>query len=107
TTLLAIFFNTLNLFLLVPLLHVLFNTSDAAAVVYDKPENIWNIMDNFNYYTQYINNEFCTYCALQFVCAIIIASVFLSNLFRYISQRIMENLRVHTLLNMRRAVFNS
>lgn len=106
TTLLAIFFNTLNLFLLVPLLHVLFNTS-GVETVYEKPESGWNMLENFNYYTQYIQNEFGTYGALQFVCAIIIASVFLSNLFRYISQRIMENLRVHTLLNMRRAVFNS
>ena len=106
TTLLAIFFNTLNLFLLVPLLHVLFNTN-GAETVYEKPESAWNMLENFNYYTQYIQNEFGTYGALQFVCAIIIASVFLSNLFRYISQRIMENLRVHTLLNIRRAVFNS
>ncbi len=106
TTLLAIFFNTLNLFLLVPLLHVLFNTS-GVETVYEKPESMWSMLDNFNYYTQYIQNEFGTYGALQAVCAIIIASVFLSNLFRYVSQRIMENLRVHTLLNMRRAVFNS
>src|SRR5690606_23620454 len=41
------------------------------------------------------------------VCAIIILSVFLSNLFRYISQRIMENLRIHTLLNLRKAVFDN
>src|SRR5690606_24462353 len=106
TTLLAIFFNTLNLFLLVPLLHVLFNTG-GSETVYEKPESAWSMLENFNYYTQYIQNEFSTYGALQFVCAIIIASVFLSNLFRYISQRIMENLRVHTLLNIRRAVFNS
>ncbi len=106
TTLLAIFFNTLNLFLLVPLLHVLFNTS-GVETVYEKPESTWNMLENFNYYTQYIQNEFGTYGALQFVCAIIVISVLLSNLFRYISQRIMENLRVHTLLNIRRAVFNS
>ena len=45
--------------------------------------------------------------ALEFVCTIIVVSVLLSNLFRYLSQRIMENLRVHTLLNFRRAVFNN
>jgi subfamily B ATP-binding cassette protein MsbA len=31
----------------------------------------------------------------------------LGNLFRYLSARIMENLRVHTLLNLRRTVFNN
>src|SRR5690606_4641387 len=41
------------------------------------------------------------------VCIVIITSVFISNLFRYFSQRIMENLRIHTLLNLRKAVFNN
>jgi subfamily B ATP-binding cassette protein MsbA len=45
--------------------------------------------------------------ALQFVCGTIAVSVLLGNLFRYLSQRIMENLRVHTLLNFRKAVFNN
>jgi len=44
---------------------------------------------------------------LQFVCGAIIISALFSNLFRYLSQRTMENLRVHTLLNFRRAVFNN
>src|SRR5690606_2775532 len=106
TTLLAVVFNTLNLFLLVPLLTVLFNVS-GETVVYEKPEGSFDMMANFNYYTQVINQEYGTYGALQFICAVIIASVFLANVFRYTSQRIMENLRVHTLLNIRRSVFNS
>ena len=44
---------------------------------------------------------------LKFVCLVIISSVFLGNLFRYLSERTMENLRIHTLLNLRRAVFNN
>src|SRR5690606_7082578 len=47
------------------------------------------------------------YEALKYVCVVIIISVFISNLFRYLSQRIMENLRIHTLLNLRKAVFNN
>src|SRR5690606_13993689 len=45
--------------------------------------------------------------ALKYVCLVIVGSVFISNLFRYLSQRIMENLRIHTLLNLRKAVFNN
>lgn len=105
TTTLAVIFNTLNLFLLVPLLTFLFNTEGSAAPL-EKPEG-FNAMDHFNYYTHLINSEFGTYGALQFICVVIVISVFLANLFRYVSQRIMENLRIHTLLNLRRSVFNS
>jgi len=106
TTFLAVVFNTLNLFLLVPLLTVLFNTN-GETTVYEKPDSAWNIMDNFNYFAQEINKDYGTYGALQFICVIIVVSVLLSNVFRYISQRIMENLRVHTLLNIRRSIFNN
>lgn len=106
TTLLAVFFNTLNLALLVPLLTFLFNANGAEAT-YTKPESAWNMMGNFNYYSQVINEQYGTYGALQFICVVIVASVLLSNLFKYISQRIMENLRIHTLLNIRKAVFNN
>jgi len=45
--------------------------------------------------------------ALQFVCVTLIVTIFLGNFFRYLSARTMENLRVHTLLNLRRRVFNN
>lgn len=106
TTLLAVFFNTLNLALVVPLLTFLFNTTGSAEVV-SKPDSVWKMMDNFNYYSQVIREEYGMYGALQFICVVIIASVLLSNVFKYISQRIMENLRIHTLLNIRRSVFNN
>lgn len=106
TTLLAVLFNTLNLALLVPLLTFLFNTN-GAETTYTKPESAWNMMGNFNYYSQVINEQYGTYGALQFICVVIVTSVLLSNLFRYMSQRIMENLRIHTLLNIRKAVFDN
>lgn len=106
TTLLAVIFNTLNLALIVPLLTFLFNTSGSSEI-YTKPDSLWNMMGNFNYYSQEINRTYGTYGALQFICVVIVASVLLSNVFKYISQRIMENLRIHTLLNIRKAVFNN
>lgn len=44
---------------------------------------------------------------LEIVCSVILVSVLLSNFFRYLSQRIMEDLRVYTLLNIRKKVFNN
>lgn len=106
TTLLSVLFNTLNLALIVPLLSFLFDTAGGKEV-YAKPDNMFNMMANFRYYSQEINNAYGTYGALQFICVVIIISVLLSNLFRYLSQRIMENLRIHTLLNIRKTVFNN
>lgn len=106
TTLLAVVFNTLNLALLVPLLTFLFNTTEAKTIQ-EKPDSFWNFLENFNYYAQQINQVYGTYGALKFICVMIIISVLLSNIFKYFSQRTMENLRIHTLLNIRKSVFNN
>ncbi|MCC5936965.1 MAG: ABC transporter ATP-binding protein [Lunatimonas sp.] len=104
-TLLAVVFNTLNLALLAPLLNTLFK--EGGSVVAKKPESLTDIMGYFDYYTYYIHHEFGSFRALQVVCLVIVISVFLSNFFRYFSQRVMENLRIHTLLNLRKRVFDN
>jgi subfamily B ATP-binding cassette protein MsbA len=45
--------------------------------------------------------------ALEVICIVIVITVFLANFFRYFSQRYMEDLRVHTLLNLRKTVFDN
>lgn len=109
TTLLAIVFNTLNLALLAPLLQTLFfqDEAGAGAQVFSKPENSFDVMAQLQYYMYLATEEYGSIGALKLVCATIITSVLLANVFRYLSQRIMENLRAHTLLNLRRAVFNN
>ncbi|MDO9552691.1 ABC transporter ATP-binding protein [Rhodonellum sp.] len=104
-TLFAVIFNTMNLALLAPLLSTLFE--DNPVFTSQKPESWTDIMGYINYYTQRINLEFGAYQALKWVCLVIVLSVLLSNIFRYLSQRVMENLRIHTLLNFRKAVFNN
>ncbi|WP_209329406.1 ABC transporter ATP-binding protein [Lunatimonas salinarum] len=104
-TLLAVVFNTLNLALLAPLLNTLFKEGGNVAV--EKPDSLTDIMGQFDYYTYYIHHEFGPFRALQVVCVVIVLSVFLSNFFRYFSQRVMENLRIHTLLNLRKRVFDN
>lgn len=103
---LTVFFSTLNLALLAPLLTTLFN-ADANAELLSKPQETTDILGYFNYYAQQAFLKFGTFGALQLVCAVIILSVLFSNLFRYLSQRIIENLKIHTLLNLRRTVFNN
>ncbi|RQO72439.1 antibiotic ABC transporter ATP-binding protein [Pedobacter sp. KBW06] len=112
TTLLYILFNTLNLALLAPLLDTLFNSKEVVAgakattaTVQDK--SWWDIMERFRDVTDYYIHNYGPQAALKFVCLVIVASVLLSNIFRYLSSRIMEDLRVHTLLNLRKTVFNN
>lgn len=100
-----VIFSTLNLALLAPLLHTLFNQEQVTEIT--KPEHWHDVLGYFNYYANQASLEFGPYGALQWVCIVIVISVFLSNVFRYLSQRIMENLRIHTLLNFRKAAFNS
>jgi subfamily B ATP-binding cassette protein MsbA len=104
-TIFAVIFSTLNLALLAPLLTTLF-TNHTAGEIITKPKNWLDLFKTFNYYTYQANLYYGAFGALKFVCITIVISVLLGNVFRYLSQRIMENLRVHTLLNLRRAVFN-
>ncbi|QRR00500.1 ABC transporter ATP-binding protein [Dyadobacter sandarakinus] len=105
-TVLGVIFNTLNLALLVPLLSTLFSTRETAVPVH-KPESWWEVTDVMTYYAQLANQTYGPHTALQIVCGVIVLSVMFSNVFKYFSQRVMENLRIHTLLNLRKTVFDN
>ncbi|MBC7746123.1 MAG: ABC transporter ATP-binding protein [Flavobacterium sp.] len=105
-TTLAVIFNTFNLTLLAPLLKTLFSGTNTPSLV-EKPSNWYDVVEFFNYYAQQANQQYGAYGALKFVCLIIVISNLLSNFFKYLSQRIMENLRIYTLLNLRKTVFNN
>ncbi|WP_164110485.1 MULTISPECIES: ABC transporter ATP-binding protein [Sphingobacterium] len=110
-TIITVVFGTLNLALLMPLLSVLFKGSaevaEAVAPVLQKPEHFYQIKEWFNYLSNSLYYELGPYGALKYICVIIVISVFISNLFRYFCQRIMENFRIHTLLRLRKAVFDN
>lgn len=110
-TIITVVFGTLNLALLMPLLSVLFKGSGeeegVIAPVLQQPEHFYNLKEWFNYLSNTLYYELGPYQALQYICVIIVISVFISNLFRYFCQRIMENFRIHTLLKLRKAVFDN
>jgi subfamily B ATP-binding cassette protein MsbA len=105
-TLLSVLFGALNLALLAPLVTTLFDQNQAKQVV-EKPEHFYDIFKTMYYYSSVIYNRYGIYTTLLFACGIIVVSVFLGNIFRYFSERTMEGLRIHTLLNLRKAVFNN
>jgi subfamily B ATP-binding cassette protein MsbA len=81
------------------------NISHVAAIV---KQPVWyDLRGWFKVYLNYFIKEHGEWGALQFVCGLIIVTILIGNLFRYLSARTMENLRVHTLLNLRRKVFNN
>ncbi|RZK70627.1 MAG: ABC transporter ATP-binding protein, partial [Pedobacter sp.] len=108
-TILAIFFNTFLFTLLGPLLETIFSVGKEACATPTTMEKAssFDVIANFsNYIKQTIRDHDVVY-TLKLVCGFILATVILSNFFRYLSQRFMEDLRVHTLLKLRKAVFDN
>ncbi|MET0572761.1 MAG: ABC transporter ATP-binding protein [Pedobacter agri] len=104
-TLFAILFNTFLFTLLGPLLETLF-VKDAPTTL-SKVSSSIDFMGHFSEYIRHAIDEYGKIETLKIVCVVIVITVLLSNLFRYLSQRFMEDLRVHTLLNLRKTVFNN
>jgi subfamily B ATP-binding cassette protein MsbA len=105
TALFAIIFNTFLFTLLGPLLETLF-VKDAPTTL-SKASSSLDFMAKFSQQINYWIDHYGKTETLKFVCVVIVVTVVLANLFRYLSQRYMEDLRVHTLLNLRRTVFNN
>lgn len=107
-TLLSIIFGTLNLALLIPLFETLMPAEPGATLSITKTAtsafDVTGQLRDFVIYSKVTNGIELT---LTYVCLVIVSSVLLSNIFRYLSQRYMEDLRVHTLLNLRKTVFNN
>lgn len=104
---LAVIFGLANFTLLIPLLNVIFEKVDTIAVV-TKPEFALNLnyfKAIFNFYFAAIFKTYGQIGALQFVCVVIVISVFLANLFKYWSQRVLTSMRTHVVKNIREALF--
>jgi ATP-binding cassette, subfamily B, bacterial MsbA len=111
-SLLASLFGILNFTLLIPLLNLLFDqvSSEEAVQMTKMPDpslSFEYLKDMFNYYFGTFLQEYGQLGALQFVCAIIVASVFLSDVFRYLSARILERFKVNMVARLRQSVFDN
>ncbi|TCO23882.1 subfamily B ATP-binding cassette protein MsbA [Pedobacter psychrotolerans] len=109
-TLLSILFGTFNLALLSPLFETLLNANKPAPktpTLTDKATESFSLLGKLRELVTDSIAKNSIEKTLLYVCAIIVISVLLSNLFRYFSQRYMEDLRVHTLLNFRKRVFDN
>ena len=105
-------FNAIVFSLLIPTLQVLFGASNKNAK--QQITNLPTFDFSVQYFKDLFNYNFNQYTemngpkgALVFVAISLIICAFSSNLFRYLSQRMMENLRIFTLQNLRKTVFES
>lgn len=105
---LAVIFGLVNFTLLIPLLNVIFNQTppEVTASLPEFSLNLNYVKGVFNYYFGYIFTQYGRSGALQFVCLIIVVSVFLSNLFKYWSQRILTKMRTNVIRRIRSALFD-
>jgi len=109
-TVLGIVFGLFNFTLVIPLLDVLFGTVDSeqARQMVQKPAfsvNIGYLKDLFNYYFGQIILESGKIASLRFVCILIIISVFLANLFKYLGLRGEAIVRAKIVRNLRQQVY--
>ena len=110
-TVLGTFFGLANFTLIIPLLQVLFDKTDkvpqpsGGSVPAFHFSLDW-VRDTFNHFFAGILAAQGKLGALAFVCAIVVVSVLLSNLFRYLSLRLLATVRARVIRNLRRALYH-
>ena len=105
---LAVVFGVFNFSLLIPLLNVLFGTVKTPEILI-KPDfslSIKYAIDIFHYYMYSLIQDKGMQAALIYICVIIFILISLSNLFKYIAQRIISRMRARLMKNLREGLFN-
>lgn len=110
TSVLGIIFGLLNFTLLIPVFELLFDQSveTGARALTSAPSfdySLSYLKDLFYYYFQSIINTSGKVGALKVVSFAIVVSVILSNLFKYLSARVIENFRLMIVTRIRSSIF--
>lgn len=110
TSVLGVIFGLLNFTLLIPVFELLFDQSGKTGIKalttvpsFDFSLNYFK--DLFYYYFQSIINTSGKVGALKMVSIAIVISVILSNLFKYLSARVIENFRLMIVTRIRSSIF--
>ncbi|MGI4873482.1 MAG: ABC transporter ATP-binding protein [Janthinobacterium lividum] len=107
---LGILFGTANFTLIIPLLNVLFGTTGAhtAAAPAALPAfsvSIEYVKLVFDYYFTQMLHQYGKQGTLAFVCGLVVVSVFMSNLFRYLGARLLARVRARVVHNLRDTLY--
>jgi subfamily B ATP-binding cassette protein MsbA len=109
-TILYVVFSLVNFTVLIPLLQILFGQVDTEKI------NAIGSQPEFSFTIDYFKNIFYFHFgeiintkgkkqALQFVCIILICSVFLGNFFRYFAAILLAKFRIRVVTNLRNAIY--
>lgn len=107
-TILSVIFGVMTLVMVAPLLQVIFD--DVEVTVRQMPEFTFSIKyfkELFSYYFESYIAENGKEGAITFVIFVLLASVILSNLFRYFSLIIMARIKVNLITNFRKHFYDS
>ncbi len=105
-TVLGILFGLLNFTLLIPMLNLLFNTITLPTkIVPTFHFSVQGLQDTFSYYFHYTVFTKGKMTALMMVCSIIFFGVLMSNVFKYLSARVMSRIKIKLLKNLRNELF--
>ncbi len=104
-------FNTCNFVMIIPLLRTLFDQGAMLEAVTEAPQfsvSIEYLTELLNYWLYCLyGTNYDTMNILVFLAGFVTLSALLSNLFRYLGQRTVENLRINSLQTIRNAVFDN
>ena len=107
---LNVVFSVVNIAMLMPVLSVLFGRTEEREFPNSLPEfelTISYVVDSFNFYFGQIIDAEGSYGALKFVCIALVISVFLSNVFRYLSGVTLARIRANVVTNLRTSIFDN
>ena len=104
-------FNTFNFVMIIPILNSLFDPAKQIAQVTSMPAFALNMdyfdrLVNFLLYKIY-GPDYSVMNVMLFLSIFIVSSALLSNMFRYLGQWTIENMKIHTLRRLRNAVFDN
>lgn len=108
-TFLHAFFNLFNFMMIIPILETLFKGKGSLVTVRPDFELKVSYLKDFLNYNVYrvFGEDYDMMQVLLLLAAILICSSFLSNMFRYLGQRTMENMKIKTLQGIRDATFDN
>ncbi len=103
----AAVFGVINLTLFIPLLDVLFGNVDVTKIPVKPAFNLSMtfVKENFNYYMLTTFSQYGKVGPLYFVTSVVMVSVILSNIFRYITTCLIEFLKMRLVTRLRKEVF--
>ncbi len=110
-TLFYALFNTFNFVMIVPIVNTLFDKNAVLEQVTTMPPFALNtefLYGTVNYLLYLIyGGQYNVMSVLILLAVFVVTSAFLSNLFRYLGQRTIENMKINTLCKLRNAVYDN